>query len=162
MAVCKHTHTYLLTRIPFAEGPRNACSLRPTSLKVSFWMGAAGPWHLADARSHLQSQTGMKRTTSCWFKVLPGGPPAFEKFRDLPISIHSIADVHWATSFHVYCLPLCSFHPAWEAGTVNSPLTDGETEARGAGSHPKSQKQSGAELGVQTETSRQCSKVHKH
>lgn len=35
-------------------------------------MGAAGPRHRADAGSHLQSPSGMKRTPSCWFKVLPG------------------------------------------------------------------------------------------
>lgn len=83
------THTATTDTYSFWSGVEKCMQSVTRVSQGQLALGAAGPRHLADARSHLQPQTGMERTTSCWFKVLPWGPTAFQKFRDLPIFIYS-------------------------------------------------------------------------
>lgn len=140
MAVCKNTRTRRLTRIPFGENQRNVWNLQPMCLKVSFWMGAAGPRHLADMGPHLCPQIRIERT-GC--KSFHGALALLRSSKTFLFLV-----VHCASSFPVYYLSLWGLQAPWEAGTINSSvLQRGALRLRGARIHPKSQKQSGAELG---------------
>lgn len=155
MAVCKNTRTRRLTRIPFGENQRNVWNLQPMCLKVSFWMGAAGPRHLADMGPHLCPQIGIERTGCKSFHGALALLRSSKTFLFLA--------VHCASSFPVL-LPL-SLGFTSTLGSRNHQLlcvTEGGPETQGREDSLKVTKTIRGRAGVQTETSFKCSQMHRY
>lgn len=155
MAVCKNTDTY-----SFWSGVEKCTQSVTRMSQGQLARGAAGPRHLENARSHLQPQTGMEKTTSCWCKVLPWGPTAFQKFRDLLIFIYSNSTHQSLRHRESQLSP--SLTTSLEAGTINSSVLQiRELRLRGCRDSPKVTKTISSRTGIQTEPSLKYGKMHK-